>query len=335
MDLIRLREIVYSQLIPFGADLQILRNERSKHEDKALDYVGRVNRAIDFILSNLDQTLKLEVVADAAGFSPFHFHRIFRSLVGESLLEFVKRVRLEHAIALLSRKTWNTPRRPSLTDIAFKCGFASSADFSRCFKQRYGVPPSKFDVESFREKRRGEWQAAAIEPERRHLLDKLAPGANPDGFKVRLRRLPPRIVAYIRVLDSYRDGAVPQALERLMQWADARGLGDGQWLGYMWDDPEIVPYQKCRYDVGLEVPDVTPGGEIGRMEFPAMQVAEIEIRGPIDLEMRALDWLFGTWLPASGFAPTDQPGFEAWIGRPFAHGTDHFEILLQLPVERG
>jgi AraC family transcriptional regulator len=311
-----------------------LRNELKKTSSKSVDYVDRVNRAINFILQNLDQPLKLEVVAKAASFSPFHFHRIFRALVGESLNEFVKRIRLEHAIALLSRKTWAT-RRQSLTEIAFACGFASSADFSRCFKQRYGVPPSQFDVESFRVKRREEWQNAAIDPERRHLLDKLQPGANPDGFEVRLRRLPPRIVAYIRVMDSYREGVVQRALERLIQWADARGLGGGQWLGYMWDDPEIVPPEKCRYDVGLEVSDMTPCGEVGRIEFPAMQVAEVEVRGAIDLEMRALDWLFGTWLPASGFVPTEQPGFEAWIGRPFAHGIDYFEIVLQLPVERG
>ena len=311
-----------------------MRNEREKPGGKSLDYVARVNRAIDFILQNLDQSLKLEVVAKAACFSPFHFHRIFRSLVGESLNEFVKRLRLEHAIALLSRKNWATRRRQSLTEIAFASGFASSADFSRCFKQRYGVPPSQFDVASFRVKGREEWQTAAIDPQHRHLLDKLKPGANPDGFKVRLRHLPPRIVAYIRVLDSYREGVVARAVERLVQWADARGLGHGQWLGYMWDDPEIVPHQKCRYDVGLEVPEVTPRGEIGRMEFPAMQVAEVEVRGPIDLEMRALDWVFGTWLPSSGFVPTEQPSFEAWIGRPFAHGTSHFEIVLQLPVER-
>src|SRR6266498_2060036 len=177
------------------------------------------------------------------------------------------------------------------TEIAFAYGFASSADFSRCFKQRYGVPPSQFDVESFRVNRREEWQTAVIDPEHRHLLDKLKPGANPDGFEARLRRLAPRIVAYIRVPDSYRDGAVPRAIERLVQWADARGLGDGQWLGYMWDDPEIVPHEKCRHDVGLEVPDVIPCGEVGRTEFPAMQVAEVEVRGTIDLEMRALDWL--------------------------------------------
>ena len=306
-----------------------------KNTGKSFDYADRINRSIDFILQNLDQSLKLEVVARAACFSPFHFHRIFRSLVGESLNEFVKRLRLERALSLMSRRNWATRRQPSLTDIALACGFDSSSDFSRCFKQRFGVAPSRLDVASFRSKRRNDWQNAAIDPERRHFLDKLEPGKNPDGFDVRLRRLPPRSVAYLRVHDSFREGAVLSAAKRLMQWAERRGLADGEWLGYMWDDPEITPAQNCRYDVGLVVPRNTPRGEVSRIEFPAMQVAEIEIRGGIDLEVRALDWFFGTWLPASGFVPTDHPSFEVWIGRPFAHGTDYFEVLAQLPVTRG
>lgn len=304
-------------------------------EGTSLDYVDRVNRAIDFILRNLDQPLKLEVVARAACFSPFHFHRIFRSLVGESLNEFVKRLRLERAVSLMSQKDWATRRQRSLTDIALACGFDSSSDFSRCFKQRYEVAPSRFDVESFRRRRRQDWQTAIADPNERHHLDRLKPGKNPDGFRIRVRDLPSRSVAYIRVTDCYGGGGAMNAVERLMKWAERRGLADGQWLGYMWDNPEITPHEKCRYDVGLVVPSHTPRGEVSRIEFPPMQVAEIEIRGSIDLELRALDWLYATWLPSSGFVPTDQPGFEAWIGRPFAHGTEYFEILLQLPVERG
>jgi AraC family transcriptional regulator len=66
-----------------------------------------------------------------------------------------------------------------------------------------------------------------------------------------------------------------------------------------------------------------------------MEVAETKICGSIELELRALDWLYGTWLPQSGYVPAEQPGFEAWIGRPFAHGTDYFEFFIQLPVTRG
>lgn len=291
-------------------------------------YVERINLAIDYVLAHLDGELKLEVVAEAAGLSPFHFHRVFRMAIGETLAQFVKRVRLERAITTLS----HDPGR-SLTEVALECGFGSSSDFSRSFKQRYGVPPSAFDVEVFRGERREDWEQVVAHANGGRRLERLAPGENPDGFEVELRTLPARTVAYVRVHDSYRPGAVEAAIERFVDWADARGLADGQWLGYMWDDPEVVAAEQCRYDIGLEVDDVAPEGEIGRIEFPPMLVAQLELRGTIDLEMRALDWIFRTWLPSSGYVPASRPCFEAWIGRPFAHGKEHFELYAQIPVE--
>ena len=312
-----------------------MRIARKSPADRSLAYVDRVNRAIDHILRHLDTPLRLEAVARAAGFSPFHFHRIFRALVGESVAEFVKRVRLERALVLLTQKAWPTRRRASLTDIALACGFGSSSDFSRCFRQRYGVAPRAFDVESFRRQRRTEWLAASADPRERLMVQRLPRGANPDGFTVRLRRLPARHVAYVRVAHSFRPGAVAAAAAGLVRWAEARGLADGQWLGYMWDDPEIVAPERCRYDLAVEVPRPIRADGVGHLEFPAMQVAEVELRGGIDLELRALDWLYRTWLPASGCVPTEQPVFEAYLGRPFAHGDAYFELRVQLPVRRG
>ena len=122
-------------------------------------------------------------------------------------------------------------------------------------------------------------------------------------------------------------------MTRLLAWAEARGLADGQWLGYQWEDPEIVPLDKCRYDVGVEVPGtVFADEEVSINVFSPCLVAEIDIKGSIDLELRALHWLYLTWLPSSGYAPAHQPGFEAWNGRPFAQGMEHFELRLQLPV---
>ncbi len=121
----------------------------------------------------------------------------------------------------------------------------------------------------------------------------------------------------------------------MIAWADSRGLADGQWLGYMWDDPEIVALADCRYDVAVEVEQVEPSEEVSMFEFPPMLVAQVEVRGGVDLELRALDWLFGTWLPNSRYLPTDEPNFEAFLGRPFAHGSEYFELQVQLPVKRG
>ena len=306
-----------------------MRSDSTTPTDLSLNYVERVNRAIDHILDNLDQPLQLEDIARIACFSQFHFHRIFQAMLGETLAEFVKRVRLERALKILS----HAPAR-SLSEVSLECGFSSSSDFSRSFKQRYGVPPSAFDVESFRKQRRQDWQDALAAAGHRHRFDRLPVDENPDKFEARICNLPARSVAYIRVLDPYRPKVVVEATERLMDWAEARGLADGQWLGYMWDDPEIVAHADCRYDVGLEVEPFEPTGEVGRFDFPAMRVVELEVRGPIDLEQRTIDWLYRAWLPISGYVPSEQPAFEAWIGRPFAHGHEHFELKAQIPIER-
>ena len=157
--------------------------------------------------------------------------------------------------------------------MALDCGFASSSDFSRSFKQHYGAAPSAFDLESFRSTRRDEFERLLSQQQGSSRFTSLPAGENPDGFEAKIRELPARTVAYIRVLDPYREGVAKAACERLLAWAIERGLADGQWLGYMWDEPEIVALAKCRYDVALVVDDVEPSGEIGRFEFPAMRVA--------------------------------------------------------------
>jgi AraC family transcriptional regulator len=292
-----------------------------------LDYVTRINRALDYATQDLTRPLRLEDVARVACFSPFHFHRIFQTLMGETLASFVKRVRLERSLYLMSHRA-----NVTLTEIALACGFSSSSDFSRAFRAHFGVAPRRFDVESFRKARR-ETMESLTSSDDRHQVARLPAGSNPDGFVAIVRACPVRHVAYIRVHRPYEGDHVTQAVARLMAWADARGLADGQWLGYQWDDPEIVALEKCRYDIGIEVPETTVAeGEVSLATFPACAVAEVEIAGSTDIELRALDWLFRSWLPTSGYAPAHQPMFEAFNGRPFAHGADHFELRVQLAV---
>lgn len=291
-------------------------------------YIERVNLAIDHVVSHLGEPLRLDVVARAAQLSPFHFHRVFQALVGETLADFVKRLRLEKSLLMMAHT-----RKPSLTTIALSCGFSSSSDFSRCFKQRFGVAPSAFDIKAWRDTHAAELEAT-LPPSAEGLhLARLPCGSNPDGFRVKIRDLPARTVAYIRVLDPYTGDRVVKAVGRLMAWAERNALADGQWLGYQWENPEITALEDCQYHVAVEAEHFTPKGEIGRFTFPPMTVAQVDVRGDINLELRALYWLYGTWLPTSGYVPDDHPSFESWIGRPFAHGPEYFELHVQLPVK--
>jgi AraC family transcriptional regulator len=282
---------------------------------------------IDHVLTHLDQPHRLKNLAKLAHLSPFHFHRVFQAIVGETPSDFVRRLRLEKAIQLMAFS-----KRRSLTDIGLECGFTSSSDFSRSFKQRYGTSPRSFDV--------GQWRAehgdsipvgpAAMDAVRISSLAR----SNPDRFRVRIRDLPARTVAYIRISNPYQGVGVIEASARLVDWAEKNGTADHQWLGYQWENPEITPLEDCRYCVAVEAEDFKARGEVGSYQFPKMTVAEIEIRGDLALELRALQWIYGSWLPRSRYEPDDLPCFEAWMGRPFAHGFEHFELRIQLPVKQ-
>src|ERR1700691_6151672 len=93
-----------------------------------------MNRVVDYIQNHLAEPLDLERLAAVACFSPFHFHRLFRAWMGETLQSFVHRLRLERAAQMLS-----FDQVQSISDIASECGFSSSSAFARAFKQAFGT----------------------------------------------------------------------------------------------------------------------------------------------------------------------------------------------------
>jgi AraC family transcriptional regulator len=211
-------------------------------------------------------------------------------------------------------------QKRSLTGIALEVGFNSSSDFSRSFKAHFGVSPRKFDL--------AKWRAT-------HAAQLPQPAQSTGNFEVRVRDLPARRVAYSRVLRPYEPGRVRGAVLKMVDWAKSRGLERGQWLGYQWEEADLVPLDRCRYDIGVEVPDdVVLGDDVSEQRFPAMKVVELPMKGDVELETRAFNWLYGVWLPRSGYSPGHQPAFEAFDGLPYAHGDTHFELRIHLAIER-
>ena len=80
------------------------------------DYLDRIRRVLRFVQHNLDEPLDPGRLAGVANLSVFHFHRIFSGLVGETLSEHVRRLRLERAAGDLRRTDL------SVLDIALRAG---------------------------------------------------------------------------------------------------------------------------------------------------------------------------------------------------------------------
>lgn len=65
------------------------------------EYIIRINKVQDYIDANLSSELSLQLLSEVANFSPYHFHRIFTSIVKEPLFKYIQRLRLEKAAFLL------------------------------------------------------------------------------------------------------------------------------------------------------------------------------------------------------------------------------------------
>jgi AraC family transcriptional regulator len=111
-----------------------------KLSDKEIltDYQNRINRVFQYIDENLDADLSLNTISEIAFFSPYHFHRVFKSITQETLNEYVTRRRTEKSALNLIHKD------VGITEISIQCGFNDNSSFTRTFKKYYGVSPTEF-----------------------------------------------------------------------------------------------------------------------------------------------------------------------------------------------
>ena len=116
-----------------------MKADQARRLKLAAQYRGRINLAVDNIESNLCRDFTLEEIAAVAGFSKYHFHRIFFTFTGETLFQFIQRLRLEKGATMLL----NDHAKP-VTDIALDCGFANSSSFAKSFKQYFGYTATEW-----------------------------------------------------------------------------------------------------------------------------------------------------------------------------------------------
>src|SRR5271165_2788934 len=201
-------------------------------------YRERINRVLDYVAAHLDEDLSLRKLSRVACFSPFHFHRLFQALTGETLNEHVRRIRLELAAALLRA----SPGR-RITDVAIMVGFAGLAEFSRAFKRHFGLNASVWDRRSPLPNSK---MCKASLPFPAYSVEELEAWKKSKGLRVRVMTFPSARYSYIRVHNPYGSERLLEAYRDLMQWLADRGveLRDTVIVGMSQDDPAITPHEK-------------------------------------------------------------------------------------------
>ncbi len=267
-------------------------------------YLERIRLVQDHIDTHLDQPLDMETLAGVAGFSPYHFHRVFHAFTGETPAEAVRNRRLAAAAGRLRYHF-----RETVEQVSLACGFSSLSDFSRSFRKAFGLSPTAW-------RRRAAGADCAFRTEPR-------PSACALPCEVRILQLPDYHAACLRcrgLSPDWETDAVKTAWKRLIAWASARDLlgPDTRFIGMTLDHPELLPFAACRYDACITVPAGTAAdGEIGiRTLGTAGRYASVSFRqgtpGFAEELYHAMDALYGQWLPDNGYEPDCKPFLEIW-----------------------
>jgi len=282
-------------------------------------YLDQVQTAVDYIENNLNQRLSFEDVAAVLSFSPYHFHRVFKSLVGESVTDYIRLRQLTEA----AKELLHTRRR--ILDIALDYQFGSQAAFARAFKRAFGLTPGQY--------RRN----ASPHP----LLEKKV--LTPEALRHRSLHvtLSPRIVRcqdfWVTGLEYHganQNGEIPALWAKfLTRIQEVPGKIDTNLrLGVC---EVVVPFTEASTFsylasvlVSKESP-VPPG--MKKIQVPAQTYAVFTHRGPADTLDYTYRYIHGSWLLQSGYELVAAHDFECYDQRYLPKREDS-QLDIYIPV---
>jgi AraC family transcriptional regulator len=247
-------------------------------------------------------------------------------MVGETVMEHVRRLRLERAAYRLKFTD------EQVVSLALQAGYETHESFTRAFRAMFGRSPSEF---------RREHRSVAYPPARSRVhfsVDGDVGAFEPvreeeKAMQVRIERFDPVRAAYVRHVGPYNECGA--AWGRLMMWAGMRGLlgPNMRHFGMCYDDPDVTPADKIRYDACLVVgPSVRPEGDIGVQEVAGGEFAVAVHRGPYRRLGETYRALCGQWIPASGRQLGPPPSIERYLNDPRSTPEDQLvtEVCIRL-----
>lgn len=284
------------------------------HQHTHLEYYKSVNRAVDYISSNLANDITLSEVADTACISYFHFHRIFKAIMNESPGDYIQRLRLEKAaFNLLVTKL-------TLSEIAEQTGYQSLHALSKAFKKRFGVSPSEY------RKKSTELTTPLREP-----IDNL-------HVEAKITEIKPIEVLYTRVINPFIDEMAFQvAWQNLLHYSQTNGIPDTdhQYYCLSRDISTITSPDQCRTYVCLNTSkQVKASGRFGKQIIEGGTYAVFTHKGSYKKLNMVYSNIYRFWIPNSDYELRDNISFEKYFNNPHLTCEDDLLTEIYIPITR-
>lgn len=275
-------------------------------------YEQRIAAVQDYIHANLHESLTNDQLAEVAHLSPYHWHRIYRAITGESAAATVKRSRLNKAAAELIRTD------QSIEAIGKSVGYPEVHSFTRTFKAYYGIAPGQFRQAN----------KTATEHD-------FAPGRYPQSSHPVMVETKPTM----HLVGLWHEGdymEIGHTFEKVMALCQTKGILPTvpQTVGVYYCDPDITATRYLRSFAGvISDADTAQIDGLENIQYDGGSFACMTHQGPYALLNQSYHWLYGRWLPDSGYSVRNQPCCELYLNTPI--NTDPADLLTQvcLPVQ--
>ena len=279
-------------------------------------YQNRVRAVIEYIHENPGASLSSDVLAEVAHLSPYHWHRIYKAITGESAAATVKRCRMHSAAAALLRTDM------PVVDVGASVGFPDVHSFTRTFKSFYGIAPGQFRAA----------QTTASESENTENES-----TGPDAMKYQPVKIVESPERYLIGSWHYGDFmTIGVAFEKVMAQCSMAGVmpEQPQTIGVYFADPDCVPENSLRSFAGVLVEgSVSVPDSLDSYVTPAGRFAVLTHQGPYALLAQSYHWLYSNWLPASDNLVRDEPCCEVYLNSPIDTAQQDLLTDICLPIE--
>lgn len=302
------------------------------------EYIRRIHKVQDYIELHIGENLTIEELSNAAGFSKFHFSRIFQGILHETLAHYVNRLRMERALFWLAHRT-----DLSITDIAYELGIFDSAVFSRAFKNYYGVSPSEYRKEYSKSCKDifllSEYNKTNVN------YNPVAEESSNDLFpvtgQITIQELEDKQVAYVRhtgtydmLWEKYQDMTKTLFTEASKQHLLVKG--ENWVLSIYHDNPEFGDATQFRTSLCLTVPDkisIQEDGILGTMKLEGGLYAVGHFEIQLEEYEGAWNYMYQLWLTHSGYVPRNSCPFEVYRNDPNEDERHIHVVDIYVPIE--
>lgn len=271
-------------------------------------------KAVNYIIENLSEDLSVDEIAEYCHFSKFYFNRLFKSVIGESVYSFIKRLRIEKSALQIGIE-----HNKTITEIGNSYGYSSS-NFSTAFKKHYGKSPYEF--KSIRQNNK-------IRENKDFYVDLSKTSYEHFNREIKLVYLTDTRVVYQRYIGHYHNLGQYWAefCDSHRQYIDETSV----YYEISYDDPILTDPDRCITDLAIST-SKPPTRDCLTMVIKGGKYMSYTYSGPNTRIFEAFQGLLGVWLPNSNYVADLKKRKVVVKYNSIDVAINHFSLDIYIPI---